>query len=413
MNLIENVRLAISGLATSKMRSFLTMLGIIIGISSVITIVTLGNAMTSQVTDMVSSFGINNIDVLVYPRDPSGGAIYEEDFLTDEMLERFQKHFSKEVKAVSISENAGTAQVRDGRKYANISITGVNDGFAISNDFKVEKGRFINARDVKGGKKVAVVSDLFVANLFPAGTNPIGEKIKVQSADGITTYSIIGIYKFERSAFDFSTQSDEDRVTDIYVPLTATGNSYLSGKYAYVTVAASDAVNATEFSQEISEYFNTREYAKNTNCHIMTYSNESMLEEMTTVMDTLSLAVAFIAAISLFVGGIGVMNIMLVSVTERTREIGTRKALGARNSAIRAQFIVEAVIICAIGGIIGVTFGITMGNLGAALLQMKAQIDVGIIIISVLFSMSIGMFFGYYPANKAAKLDPIEALRYE
>ena len=164
--------------------------------------------------------------------------------------------------------------------------------------------------------------------------------------------------------------------------------------------------------RSIESYFQ-RYYQNNTRFIIAAMSMESMLGTMTTMLGTVQLAIGAIAAISLLVGGIGVMNIMLVSVTERTREIGTRKALGARNSAIRFQFVVESIIICLIGGVIGILLGLGMGAGGSMLLGFPAAASGPIILIAVAFSMLIGVFFGYYPANKAAKLDPIEALRYE
>ncbi len=160
------------------------------------------------------------------------------------------------------------------------------------------------------------------------------------------------------------------------------------------------------------EFFN-RYYEKNPYITIQVISMESMLTQIDSMMSTMSIAIAIIAGISLLVGGIGVMNIMLVSVTERTREIGTRKALGAPNSAIRAQFIIESVITCLVGGVFGIILGVVLGSFGASALGFPAKPSISIIFIAVSFSMAIGVFFGYYPANKAAKLNPIEALRYE
>jgi len=182
--------------------------------------------------------------------------------------------------------------------------------------------------------------------------------------------------------------------------------------YQSITIMAGTDVDSAKFTEETKNFFNTF-YKNNTKYEIGAMSMEAMMSTMTDMLGIISIAVAVIAGISLLVGGIGVMNIMLVSVTERTKEIGTRKALGARNSAIRTQFIVEAVIICAIGGIIGILIGVGLGYIGSILLGSPAFPSIIIILIAVLFSMIIGVFFGYYPANKAAKLDPIEALRYE
>ena len=184
--------------------------------------------------------------------------------------------------------------------------------------------------------------------------------------------------------------------------------------YSVIQIKASSEVTDTvAFAQQSEDFLNRTFYRDNNYVELMAMSMDSMLDQMTSTMDMMKVVVSVIAAISLLVGGIGVMNIMLVSVTERTREIGTRKALGAKNSAIRIQFIVESMIICVIGGAIGVVLGTTLGRVGSLALGAAAWPSPFIILVAVGFSMAIGIFFGYYPANKAAKLDPIEALRYE
>ena len=207
--------------------------------------------------------------------------------------------------------------------------------------------------------------------------------------------------------------AEQDFITDLFIPIETMWKLTDSAEgYYSINAMTRQGADSRHLAGEFEDYFN-RYYTRNEDYRIMAVSLDSLIDQYTSMMGTVQIAIAVIAAISLLVGGIGVMNIMLVSVTERTREIGTRKALGAKNSAIRMQFIVESVIICLIGGLIGIAVGMALGYGGAKLLGFPATPSLSAILIVVGFSMAIGIFFGYYPANKAAKLDPIEALRYE
>ena len=411
----ENIMLAIAGLKSNKMRSLLTMLGIIIGISSVISIVSIGSALTSSVTSLMSDMGAGNIYGYVYQRGDNTNEPEDSDLLSLEDLDNVKERFKDEILDIEVSERGISGEAKSlGRSTANVYVTGVNSGYKSVENFKISKGRFISKKDVKGNKKTAVVSDKLVKKLFKNEPNPLGKEFKVADymGENSDTYTIVGIYEYKKSMFEGGMGNEEDMPTAVYTSVTSVKESSDIKNYQSLSIKPKPGCDSNKLTEELQKYFENK-YKTNKYFMVAVYNGENELESFTKVLDIVSLVVSIIAAISLLVGGIGVMNIMLVSVTERTREIGTRKALGAKSSHIKMQFITEAVIICIIGGTIGITLGIGTGIIACLVLKTQVSVSIPTICISLAFSMGIGVFFGYYPAKKAAKLDPIEALRYE
>lgn len=427
MLIIENIRMAVGSLRAGKMRALLTMLGIIIGIGSVIAIMTVSSSLTTSIADSFQEMGANNITVGVkqsseqeqvsangmrFGTSGKSADLEEDDRITDEMIEGLQKQYSDQIDAIALSESVGSGTAERESESANITITGINEQYFASSKITLLAGRKIKKKDLTGKKKVIMVTDKVVENLFDGDNSAaLAQSISLNLDGSYEKYYIVGVYKYE-SGSNVSESSDEDVTTAAYIPLTtAKEQTHADEGYSQFTVVTSTKVDSVSaFAEQIEQYFKPY-YAANEDYEVSTSTMESMTESMTEMVQTVSIAIAFIAGISLLVGGIGVMNIMLVSVTERTREIGTRKALGAKNSSIRLQFIIESVLLCLVGGILGIVVGLILG--AAAILGYSATAPVAAMIISVAFSMVIGIFFGYYPAGKAAKLDPIEALRYE
>ena len=414
MGLLESLRLSLEGLKSNKMRAILTMLGIIIGIAAVIAILTVGDGLSGSITGTMSSFGASTVTITLRQKERDVAPMTDEDLITMEMIEQMQARYGQDIAHVSLTQSVGSGQAKDGRLYANVSVSGVNPDYFPANETELLAGRFLKDRDLEGQRMVCVVSDKLVNNLFDGDMEAaLGSEIHVEYLRDTHRFRIIGVYEYEQSAFSFSMASEKDISTAVYIPLTtAKALTNAADGFSNITVMAVEDADGSVVAQELQSFLN-RYYRRNENYSIFALSMDSMIEGVNDVMDTLSIAISVVAAISLLVGGIGVMNIMLVSVTERTREIGTRKALGATNANIRLQFVVESAMICLVGGVIGIILGAVMGYVGSSLLDAPTLPSLGSIALAVGFSLAVGIFFGYYPANKAARLDPIEALRYE
>lgn len=426
----ESIKLGIMGITNNKMRAFLTMLGIIIGIGSVIAIMTVSSSLTHSITQTFVRMGANNIMAGLRKRSDkeiergNGGNAgdlqkqmnrKEEERITDEMIDDVKREYQTEIASVALNEIVGNAVLQSGMNSANVSIYGINRGYFDSNDSRLLCGRYLSERDVKERKPVIMISDKLAGQLFGGDRQSVlGRPLTIAIGNMNYDFYVVGVYKY-REDTSFSQEAEEDVVTMVYIPVT-TGKEMMhsaNGYGGFTIVAHPQVENLADFAAKIETYMNRKFFGNNNDYQIRTVTMSSMKGSMSNVIRSVSIAIAFIAGISLLVGGIGIMNIMLVSVTERTKEIGMRKALGAKNSAIRFQFIVESMILCLIGGISGIIFGLLLGAFAVSVLGYSAVAPVSAIVGAVMFSMIIGVLFGYYPANRAAKMNPIEALRYE
>lgn len=393
MDILQTIKIAMRGILDNKLRSFLTMLGIIIGVTSVIALVSIGQGATSQVTEQIQSLGSNLLTVNITGRGANTTLSYEEAMEFGE---------SPYISAVAPIMN-GSATVKHGNKNTTAQIQGTNEEFLGIRNYKLAEGRFITSADVYMRQKIAILGPGIAEDIFGL-VSPVGQEIKINGQ----IFKVVGILEASSSMMG---SNDED----IYIPVT-TAERLLQNRGVrtiYMQAASEDTVDLAtqEISVKLSRIFKT-----DTNSDFQAYrifSQTEMLDTLNETTSTLTMMLGGIAAISLLVGGIGIMNIMLVSVTERTREIGIRKALGARKRDILSQFLIESLVLSGIGGVIGIIVGILMSRGIAQVIGITAKTTYSVTAIAFGFSMLVGIFFGLYPANKASSLKPIEALRYE
>lgn len=428
MNFAEALRMALTSLRTNKMRSALTLLGVIIGIAAVISILTLGKALQSQFAADLDKVGANNFQVQVVPR----AATAEEEealryapeqhvdpdaYITEDMLDKLREQMGAELEGVIIGEYSQfTAQVtaEGARDEKTVYLQPTNPDFVAGSKYAIVAGRSLSAEDVSAARAVAVLPAEAAGELFGGAEAALGRTISAEADGALLELAVIGVYEEPdtgplvgtgRAARALIPYPLEAMLSD--APGAGTAFSSLT-----VRAAAPDAAAKQAVGRKLQQSFDAL-YASNPDYRVKVTDFSEDLAGLNKMMTMLSVAIAAIGGISLLVGGIGVMNIMLITVTERTREIGVRKALGARRRDIRQQFVVEAIIVCLIGGLLGVALGAVAGMVGAQLMGSFVFPPPAAIVVSLLFSLLIGLFFGYYPANKAAKLDAIEALRYE
>ena len=400
----ESFLMAWASLVANKLRSLLTMLGIIIGVAAVIALVSIGNGVKQDIENSISSLGSNLLVVLPgAPRTP--GARSSQGSMKSLKISDYEAIAKLEgVKAASPMTNGSYVVIYQNKNWTT-SVAGVNSNFQDVNNWTMTSGRFFSDKNVQNRERVAVVGQTVVKNLF-ADEDPVGKEIRVKNIP----FRVIGVLKSKGNGTMGNDQDDT-----VLIPYTTSmerveGIDYLRRVY----VVAKDDGGIDRLQADIENLLRVRHNIKDTNLDDFNIQNmKSIMETVAQTTGTFTLFLGAVAAISLVVGGIGIMNIMLVSVTERTREIGVRKALGATYSVIVTQFLIEAVVISLIGGFIGIAFGIGASKVIGMVSGMSTVVSVPTIIMSFAFSMAIGLIFGIYPARKAAKLNPIDALHYE
>ena len=402
--LIENMAMAFSAIRANKMRSFLTMLGIIIGIGSVISIVSIGDTMRGLFSDLYKNVGITQAYLAIgYWVDD----VRQSDYFTLEELARVKEVFGDQIAYID-SGATTSAEAIYKRNTINFDYTGIDYNYIDVQPVNIVYGRYLNEGDILGRKKNVVINVDSAKMLF-GEENAVGKTFRTTLYGYTDVFTVVGVYKEEINAFQALMMGGRTDRGSAFIPYTLL--TWPNDYFYYLHLYASDDVNLDEFFNQLKTYVAKLKGRQPEDMRLETAMDQML--QVDSMMGGLSMAVGGIAAISLLVGGIGIMNIMLVSVTERTREIGIRKSLGAKTRDILIQFLTESAILSACGGIIGISIGVGLVSLGGLALGINVIIKPGVIIMAVSFSAIVGIFFGIYPASKAAKADPIDALRYE
>ena len=381
--------MAIKSISASKMRTFLTMLGIIIGVTAVIVLVSVVNASTNSITESVESLGANSITVSLRRYNISKNIGYED-------MTALKDEYPDLIEYVVPSMSSQNVTVKYKRNNISSGVTGTTDEYLIVKNREVSSGRFINNFDAEKRRKVAVIGSYVAKELF-GFESPLGQSIKLNNE----IYTVVGVLE---EISDSEEDSDDDIVI---IPYTSGRMLFKTNKISSYTVWAKGSENVEGAVTAVKNYLYSKLGDEN---EFSVISIASMMDALSSITSTMALLAAGIAGISLIVGGIGIMNIMLVSVTERTREIGIRKAIGARRAGIMAQFLIEAAMVSCLGGVVGIIIGIAGSLVAGHFMKVNAMPNIWVMLGAFLFSAVIGIFFGWAPANKASKLNPIEAL---
>ncbi len=389
LGLIPSIKMALRSIQGNKLRSFLTMLGIIIGVSSVIVLISIGQGSSEQVTNQINQLGTNLLTVNVMNTDSVK--------LTIDDAEKFRDIPGVKEIAPVVS---GRVHVKNGTTSAQVSLIGTTASYQTVRDVQVHQGRFLSDIDVEYRQKIVVLGSDTAQTLFGL-ENPIGQYVQIEG----TSFKVVGVLASKGGSLG---QSGDDV---IIMPLSTAQRlvKNTSIQTIYIQGKAAEQVNfvMTQVERTLARMF------PNNQDSYSVFNQQDLMETMSSVTNTMTMMLGGIAGISLLVGGIGIMNIMLVSVSERTKEIGIRKAIGAKRRDILLQFLIEAVVLSALGGVIGVGLGFIIGKVLAATMGLAISYSTFVSLIAFLFSLLVGVVFGVFPANKAAKLDPIQALRYE
>ncbi|WP_054698030.1 ABC transporter permease [Syntrophomonas palmitatica] len=397
MNWLEMVKVALEGIWVNKMRSTLTVLGIIIGVTAVIIVVTLGQGGQKKIMTEMESIGSNMF--MVFINQPDDGD-YERYKITVEECRVLRQSIEGIRALVPVSYASPAFQSK--RKKETATVIGTESGYAQIRNIAMLKGRFFRNVDDSTARKIVVIDQRMSDRFFGVGANPVGETLTL----GQTPVMVCGVCRNSSGFLGGGGQGTAYIPIQLYFDLFPTSMIYeLDG-----ATISKDQVN--KVSKQVVKALEIRHDAKGKKVY-QTFNMEQELQAANKITSIITMIIAAIAGISLLVGGIGVMNIMLVSVTERTREIGIRIAVGARRKDIMAQFLVEAVVLSLLGGIIGIILGLIGSAAVCLAAKIPFQLSMGTVALAFAFSTAVGIFFGLYPANRAARLDPIDALRYE
>ena len=407
MTILMIIKIAFRALVRNKMRAALTMLGIIIGVSAVIAMVSIGQGAQASVQAQISSIGTNLLFVSAGAQNVGGVRSGTGETGTNTLTVEDLEAISREVPSVSMVTPAVNTrtQLIFGNQNWNTQIQGVNEQYPEIRKWNVQDGAFFTDTEVRSAARVLVIGQTIADNLFQ-GTDPIGQTLRVRDLP----FRIVGV--MARKGQDPQGRDQDDTA---FAPYTSVQKKILGSERVQIAYVSAISQDATFTAQEqITEVLRQRHNLGRNEPNDFTVRNMTDIAEAANETNSImTMLLASIASVSLLVGGIGIMNIMLVSVTERTREIGIRMAIGARSSAVRTQFLIESVVLSLTGGIAGILLGLLVSLLIPQLLGWPTMVSTPAIVGSVVFSAAVGIFFGYYPARKAAALDPIEALRHE